>query len=105
MSAQACGKKYATPLPFTPSPHPSPHRTHHPSTNCPGPMISGLLDHVISSANGCGAPGPCCNPFRSAPPPAQCRQNRLYGIAFFKPFYFIKQDNDMYIMKIDPFKW
>jgi hypothetical protein len=23
MSAQVCGKKYATPLPFTPSPHPS----------------------------------------------------------------------------------
>jgi hypothetical protein len=44
----------------------------------------GLLDHVTSSANGCGAPGPWRNPFRSVPrppPPAQCRQNRLFGIA------------------------
>jgi hypothetical protein len=30
MSAQVCGKKYATPLPFIPSPHPYPYRTHHP---------------------------------------------------------------------------
>ena len=52
MSAQVCGKKYATPFPFTASPHPSPHCTQHPSANCPGPMISGLLDPVTSSANG-----------------------------------------------------
>ena len=35
------------PVPISP-----PHRTHHPSANCPGPMISGLLDPVTSSANG-----------------------------------------------------
>jgi hypothetical protein len=29
-----------------------PHSTHHPSANCPWPMISGLLDPVTSSANG-----------------------------------------------------
>ena len=58
-----------------PVPIPAPHRTHHPSANCPGPMISGLLDHVTSSANGCGAPGPWRNRFRSVPrsPLAQCR--------------------------------
>jgi hypothetical protein len=57
MSAQVCGKKYATPSPSFPVPIPPPHRTHHPSVNCPETMISGLLDHVTSSANGCGAPG------------------------------------------------
>ena len=82
MSAQVCGKKYATPLPFTASPHPSPHRTHHPSANCPEPMISGLLDHVTSSANGCGAPGAQHRQsVPRPPPPAQCRQNRLFGLA------------------------
>ncbi len=35
-----------------PVPIPPPHRTHHPSANWPGPMISGLLDPVTSSANG-----------------------------------------------------
>jgi hypothetical protein len=35
-----------------PVPIPPPHRSHHPSANCPGPMISGLLDPVTSSANG-----------------------------------------------------
>jgi hypothetical protein len=29
----------------------------HPSTNCPGPMVSGLLDHVTLSTKGSGAPG------------------------------------------------
>jgi hypothetical protein len=83
MSAQVCGKKYATPLPLIPSPHPSPHCTHHPSANCPGPMISGLLDHVTSSANRCGAPGAQHRQSvpRPPPPPAQCRQNRLFGLA------------------------
>ncbi len=42
------------PPPFLslPVPIPPPHRTHHPSANCPGPTISGLLDPVTSSANG-----------------------------------------------------
>ncbi len=31
---------------------PPPHCTHHPSANCPEPMISGLLDPVTFSANG-----------------------------------------------------
>jgi hypothetical protein len=35
-----------------PVPIPPPHRTHHPSANCPGPMKLGLLDPVTSSANG-----------------------------------------------------
>ncbi len=35
-----------------PVPIPPPHRTHHPSVKCPGPMISGPLDPVTSSANG-----------------------------------------------------
>ena len=64
MSAEVCGKKYAIPLTFIPSPHPSPPRTRDflpttpapPSANCPGPMMSGLSDHVTSWANGCGAP-------------------------------------------------
>jgi hypothetical protein len=84
MSAQVCGKKYSTPLPYIPSPHPSPQCTHHPSANCPRPMISGLLDHVTSSANGCGAPGTQYRqsvPFHAPPPLAQCRQNWLFGLA------------------------
>jgi hypothetical protein len=83
MSAQVCGKKYATPLSFIPVPIPLPHRTHHPSANCPGPMILGLLDHVTSWANGCGAPGAQHRQsvlFR-APPPCPVPANRLIGLA------------------------
>jgi hypothetical protein len=57
-------KNMPTPLPFIPCPHPSPHPTRDflptipaPTVQCPGPMVSGLLDHVTSSANGSGAPG------------------------------------------------
>jgi hypothetical protein len=50
-------KNMPPPSPSFPVPIPTPHRTHHPSANCAGPMISGLLDHVTSSANGCGTPG------------------------------------------------
>jgi hypothetical protein len=39
-------------LPVPIAPH---NRTHHPSANCKGPMISGLLDPVTSSANGVGS--------------------------------------------------
>jgi hypothetical protein len=60
---------------------PPPHRTNHPSANCPGPMISGLLDPVTSSANGMASLthsiGIRFVP-RPSPPPAQCRQNRLF---------------------------
>jgi hypothetical protein len=53
----------------------------HPSANCPGPMISGLLDPVTSSANGVASLvhsiGIHSVP-RPSPPPAQCRQNRLF---------------------------
>jgi hypothetical protein len=84
MSGQVCGKKYATPLPFNPSsPSPPPHCTYHPSANCPGPMISGLLDHVtprpmavaplVHSIGNRSVPCP--------PLPAQCRQNRLFRLA------------------------
>ncbi len=38
MSAQVCGKKYATPLPFIPSPHPSPPPT---VTTTPAPSAQG----------------------------------------------------------------
>ncbi len=75
-------KNTPPPSPSFPVPIPPPHHTHQPSANCPGPMMSGLLDHVTSSANGCGAPG---TQHRQSvprpPPPAQCRQNRLFGLA------------------------
>jgi hypothetical protein len=53
-----------------PVPIPSPHRTQHPSANCPGPMISGgdLLGQWR------GVPGTQHRqsvPFRAPPPPAQ----------------------------------
>jgi hypothetical protein len=69
-------KNTPPPSPSLPVPIPPPHHTHHPSANCPGPMISGRLDHVTSSANGCGAPGAQQRqsvPFRSLPPlPLSC---------------------------------
>jgi hypothetical protein len=46
-------KNTPPPSPSFPVPIPPPH----PSANCPGPMVSGLLDHVTLSANGSGAPG------------------------------------------------
>ncbi len=79
MSAQVCGKKYATPLPFIPCPHPSPH----PSANCPGPMVTGLLDHVTLSANGSGAPG-------TQHRQAYCRKNIshcYYFLTYLLTFY------------------
>jgi hypothetical protein len=58
-----------------PVPIPPPQHTHHPSANCPGPMISGLLDPVTSSANGVASLvqsiGIRSVP-RPSPPPAQC---------------------------------
>jgi hypothetical protein len=74
-------KNTPPPSPSFPVPIPPTHHTQHPSANCPGPMISGLLDHVTSSATGCGAPGPWRNPFHSAPPPPPPAQNRLFGLA------------------------
>jgi len=51
-------------------PIPPPHRTHHPSANCPEPMISGLLDPVTSSANCVASLAHSIgDPFRSAPLP------------------------------------
>ena len=52
MSAQVCGKKYATPLPFIPSPHPSPPPYPPPQRQLPMANDIGLLDPVTSSANG-----------------------------------------------------
>jgi hypothetical protein len=53
-----------------PVPNPPPHHTHHPSANCPGPMISGLLDPVTSSANGVGSlVHSIGNPFLPRPTP------------------------------------
>ncbi len=55
-----------------PVPIPPPHPTHHPSANCPGPMISGLLDPVTSSANGVASLAQSMGirsvPFRAPPP-------------------------------------
>jgi hypothetical protein len=80
MSAQVCGKKYANPPPLhslSPS-LPPPYLElppHHPSANCLGPIISGLLDHVTSSANGSGAPG-AQHKFRTPlPPPSAGKTN------------------------------
>ena len=56
-------------------------RTNHPSANCPGPMISGLLDPVTSSANGVASLAQSIgirSVPRPSPPPAQCPQNRLF---------------------------
>ncbi len=54
-------------------PIPPPHHSHHPSANCPGPMISGLLDPVTSSANGVVSPAHSIgNLFRSVPRPPSC---------------------------------
>jgi hypothetical protein len=52
MSAQVCGKKYATPLPFTACPHPSlpPHPP--PQRQLPRANDIGPLDPLTSSANG-----------------------------------------------------
>jgi hypothetical protein len=52
MSAEVCGKKYATPLPFTPSPHPSPPPYLPPQRQLPRANDIGPLDPVTSSANG-----------------------------------------------------
>jgi hypothetical protein len=57
-------KNTPPPSPSYPVPIPPPPRTRDflpttpapPSANCPGPMMSGLSDHVTSWANGCGAP-------------------------------------------------
>jgi hypothetical protein len=55
-----------------PVPIPTPHRTHHPSANCPGPMISGLLDPVTSPADGVASLAQSIGirsvPFRAPPP-------------------------------------
>jgi hypothetical protein len=81
MSAQVCGKKYADPLPFTPSPHPSP-------PLYPPPQSQLTRANDIGSFGSCdllgqwrAVPGAKHrNPFRSGPlpPPAQCPQNRLF---------------------------
>ncbi len=52
MSAQVCSKKYATPLPFTPSPHPSPPQYPPPQRQLARANDIGPLDPVTSSANG-----------------------------------------------------
>jgi hypothetical protein len=73
MSAQVCGKKYATPLPFTPSPHPSPPPYPPPQrqltrANDIGPFGVPSLAQSIGIRS---VPRP-------SPPPAQCPQNRLF---------------------------
>ncbi len=63
-----------------PVPIHSPHRTGHPSANCPEPMIS-ALDPVISLANGVASLAQSIgirSVPRPSPPPAQCPQNRLF---------------------------
>ncbi len=70
MSAQVCGKKYVTPLPFIPSPHPSPPQCPPPQRQLPRVNDIGLLDPVTSSANGVASLAHSIrNPFRSAPLP------------------------------------
>jgi hypothetical protein len=84
MSAQVCGKKYATPLPFTPSPHPSPPPYPPPQRQLPRANDIGTLDPVTSLANGVASLaqsiGILSVPFRAPPPllPMQCPQNRLF---------------------------
>ena len=69
MSAQVCGKKYATPLPFIPSPHPSTPLYPPPQRQLPRANDIGPLDPVTSSANGVASLAHSIgNPFRSAPP-------------------------------------
>jgi hypothetical protein len=52
MSAQVYGKKYATPLSFTPSPHPSPPQYPPPQRQLARANDIEPLDPVTSSANG-----------------------------------------------------
>jgi hypothetical protein len=52
MSAHVYGKKYATPLPFTPNPHPSLPPYPPPQRQLPRANDIGPLDPVTSSANG-----------------------------------------------------
>ncbi len=72
MSAQVCGKNTPPPSLSLPVPIPPPHCSHHPSANCLGPMISGLLDTVTSSASGvpplAQSIGICSVPLRAPPP-------------------------------------
>ncbi len=62
-----------------PVPIPPPLRTPYPSANCPGPMISGLLDPVTSLANGVPSLAQSIGirsvPFRAPPPllPTACK--------------------------------
>ncbi len=61
MLAQVCGKKYATPLPFIPSPHPSPP---------PYPPPQRQLPRANDIGRGVpGAQHRQSVPFRSPPPP------------------------------------
>ena len=73
MSAQVCGKKYATPLPFTPSPHPSPPPYPPPQRQLPWANDIGLFGSCDLLVQWRGIPGAKHrNPFRSTPLPPSC---------------------------------
>jgi hypothetical protein len=80
MSAQVSGKKYATPLPFTHSPHPSPPPYPPPQRQLPRANDIGPLDPVTSSANGVAALaqiiGICSVPFRATVLSDLCKPSR-----------------------------
>jgi hypothetical protein len=82
MSAQVCGKKYATPLPFTPSPHPYPPPFPPPQRQLPRANDIGPFGSCDLLGQWRCVPGAKHrNPLRSAPlpPPAQCPQNLPSG--------------------------
>ena len=71
MSAQVCGKKYATPLPFTPSPHPSPPPYPPPQPQLPRANDIGPFGSCDLLGQWRAAPGAkrICSVLLRAPPP------------------------------------
>jgi hypothetical protein len=70
MSTEVCGKKYATPLPFIPSPYPSPPPYPPPQCQLPRPNDIGPFGSCDLLGQWRGIPGAKHrNPFRSAPHP------------------------------------
>jgi hypothetical protein len=73
MSAQVCGKKYATPLPFIPSPHPFPPPYPPPQRLLPRANDIGPFGSCDLLGQWRGVPGAQHrNPFRSAPLNPSC---------------------------------